>query len=552
MVRYLKKIIPIKKYNAWEYFFFGIILFFIFPAISIIITATGDTENLWSHISTTVLPRYISNTLQLMLGVGLLTLLLGISSAWIIVRYEFPGRTLMQWMLLLPAAIPSYLIAYTYTDFLEYAGPFQGLIRDYFGWTTTRDYWFPEIRSMGGAIFVMGFVLYPYVYIMARTSFTLTPKSFYDAGTLMNRSIFWSIALPLSRPAVIAGLALVLMETMSDFGTVDYFSIETLSLGIFNVWLGMNNLTVATQIASLSFIFIISLITMEVAARSRRTYSNTSNAFETLERKSLSISKMLVCMFICLLPIIFGFLIPVSILFSFVLEHKSIHIDQETFVSIWHSMVIAISVAFIVVVVSGYLGCLASFSKRKIIINLLPISSFGYAFPGVILAIGVITTAGYIDNEIAFFAKSIFSYSYLGGLTSGIGLVIFACVIRFQVIGNGAFKTSISRLSPNLIDSSKVLGNGFFKTATKIIFPLTVTSYLGAAILVFVEVIKELPMVLLLRPFNYETMSTLIYQLAKEELLEEAALPALIMIFTGIIPVIIINNIINRKVDKHR
>ena len=541
-----------KKITTTEFFFYLIIIILCCPILSIAITATGDSNGLWTHISHTVLPRYISNTLQLMSGVGFLSLIVGISSAWIVVRYEFPGRKIIQWMLLLPAAIPSYIIAYTYTDFLEYAGPVQGLLRDHFGWENGSEYWFPEIRSMGGAIFVMGFVLYPYVHIMARTAFSLTPKSYLDTGRLMGRNVFWSIALPLSRPAIVAGLALVLMETMSDFGTVEYFSIETLSLGIFNIWLGMNSLTVATQIASLTFIFIMFLMIVEIIARSKQAYDNTSRYSSTPTRIQSSSMANFYCLMICLVPIILGFFVPVIILLSFVVDLNSIVFKQKILASIWNSLSIALAVSIIIVILSGILCSIYYFNRKKLTGRLLLVSSFGYAFPGVILAIGVVTTAGFIDIQIHRVAENIFSYAYTGGLTAGIGLVIFACVIRFQVIGYGSFKTGITRFSPNLIASSRVLGAGFFRTSLRIIFPLTVTSYLAAAILIFVEVIKELPMVLLLRPFNYETVSTLIYQLSKEELLEEAAVPALVMIVIAIIPVIIINNIINHKVEKIR
>ena len=216
--------------NPWKLATIFLVVVFISPVFAIVVAASGDSGGLWSHLSQTVLPRYVANTLGLMLGVGLLSLLFGISTAWVVVRYSFPGRRLLQWMLLLPAAMPGYLIAYTYTDFLEYAGPVQMLLRDLFGWESARDYWFPEIRSMGGAILVLGAVLYPYVYIMARTAYLLTPVSLFEVSRVNGKSLFWNVGLPLARPAIVAGLALVLMETLSDFGTVEFFAIETLTL----------------------------------------------------------------------------------------------------------------------------------------------------------------------------------------------------------------------------------------------------------------------------------------------------------------------------------
>ena len=240
------------------------------PIASVFIAAMGDSVGLWEHLSQTVLPRYVINTIVLMVGVAVFTLVFGLSAAWTVVRFDFPGQRIFEWMLLLPAAVPAYIIAYVYTDFLEFAGPVQGILRDLFGWTSARDYWFPEIRSMGGATLVIGSVLYPYVYVMARTAFLLTPAPLFEVGMLSRRSLFWNVGLPLARPAVVAGLALVLMETISDFGTVEYFAIETLTLGIFNVWLGMNSLTAASQIASVAFLFIVALLIFETIARARR------------------------------------------------------------------------------------------------------------------------------------------------------------------------------------------------------------------------------------------------------------------------------------------
>ena len=229
----------------------------------------GDTS-LWPHLFSTVLPRYINNTLALMLGVGTLSLIFGISTAWTVTRYDFPLKSIFEWALLLPAAVPAYIIAYTYTDFFEYAGPVQGVLRDLFGWENSKDYWFPNIRSMGGAVFVMASVLYPYIFLMARASFIATPLSYYQAGSVHGKNVFLHVAIPLARPSIVAGLALVLMETISDFGTVDYFALDTLTLGVFNVWLGMNSLSGAAQISCVLFIFVVVLLTLESMARKRQ------------------------------------------------------------------------------------------------------------------------------------------------------------------------------------------------------------------------------------------------------------------------------------------
>ena len=279
----------------------------------------GDTS-LWPHLFSTVLPRYINNTLALMLGVGTLSLIFGISTAWTVTRYDFPLKSIFEWALLLPAAVPAYIIAYTYTDFFEYAGPVQGVLRDLFGWENSKDYWFPNIRSMGGAVFVMASVLYPYIFLMARASFIATPLSYYQAGSVHGKNVFLHVAIPLARPSIVAGLALVLMETISDFGTVDYFALDTLTLGVFNVWLGMNSLSGAAQISCVLFIFVVVLLTLESMARKRQRFHERSSGQNVVNPVPTRGSVALACIIICALPLVFGFVIPVSVLLSFIIK----------------------------------------------------------------------------------------------------------------------------------------------------------------------------------------------------------------------------------------
>ncbi len=481
-----------------------------------------------------------------MFGVGFVSLIFGISSAWVVVRYEFPGRRLIEWVLLLPFAVPPYLIAYTYTDFFEYAGPLQVMLRSIFGWNNAGDYWFPEIRSMPGAMMVMGSVLYPYVYVMSRVAFVLTPASLYEVGTMSHQNLFWKIGLPLARPAIFAGLALVLMETISDFGTVEYFAIETLTLGIFNVWLGMNSLTTASQIASFSFLFVIALLALEIISRSRRRFMDTTRRAKPLQPISLRGFSVGVCWVICLLPVILGFIIPVGILLSFVSENfhtGSLDIIGDASLN---SLFISGVTAALVISGAAFLGFVAVYKGNALLKQMVALASIGYAFPGTILAIGVVTIGGALDTGVASFLMQNFGISHEGWFTGGVGLVIFACVIRFQAIGYGAVTSGLERLSPNMMDASRVLGFGFGKSLSRVIIPLTRLSFVAGGLLVFVDVMKELPMALLLRPFNYETLATYVYQYAKDELLEEAAFPALIIVAASIIPVIIMNHTLNK------
>ena len=532
--------------NPWKLATIFLVVVFISPVFAIVVAASGDSGGLWSHLSQTVLPRYVANTLSLMLGVGLLSLLFGISTAWVVVRYSFPGRRLLQWMLLLPAAMPGYLIAYTYTDFLEYAGPVQMLLRDLFGWESARDYWFPEIRSMGGAILVLGAVLYPYVYIMARTAYLLTPVSLFEVSRVNGKSLFWNVGLPLARPAIVAGLALVLMETLSDFGTVEFFAIETLTLGIFNVWLGMNSLTAAAQIATFGFLFVIVLLTVEALSRARRRFVDTTRRSASLSPEKIVGWRSMVFLAVCLAPVVIGFVVPVAVLLSFVLQGYSVALDATVIEAAGNSIFIGLAAAVLVIATAALIGLISMFDKGVWLPRFSALASFGYAFPGTILAIGVVTAGGAVDRGIAELFDLALGVSYEGWFTSGVGLIIFACVMRFQAVGYGAVMAGLGRVSPSMMEASRTLGCGFAGSITRVMLPSIRLSCIAGALLVFVDVMKELPMSLLLRPFNFETLATFVYQFAKDELLEEAALPALAIVATGIIPVVLMNTALNR------
>lgn len=534
------------RFDAWTASTLLIVAVLVTPMIAVFAAASGDSGSLWAHLLATVLPRYVANTLVLMLGVGVVTLVFGITTAWVVTRYDFPAKRVIEWMLLLPAAVPAYLVAYTYTDFLEYAGPVQGMLRDVFGWQSARDYWFPEIRSMGGAMLVMGAVLYPYVYVMARTAFMLTPGSLFETSKVAGRNIFWSVALPLARPAIVAGLALVLMETLSDFGTVEYFAIETLTLGIFNVWLGMNSLPAAAQIAVIGFLFIVVLLVVELWARASRRYTDTTKRSVPLPPEKATGWQAVRCLAVCLTPIAVGFVLPVGVLLSFVLKGYSVGFDGAVSAAAMNSLVLAGVVAISVMAIATFLAMASAFRVGKAMQRITALGSIGYAFPGTILAIGVVTAGGAVDRVSAGFMSTVFGVASTGWLSGTLMLVIIACVVRFQAIGYGAMTSGLARLPPNVLQASRTLGCSFSESMRTIVLPLVQKSIIAGGLLVFVDVMKELPMTLLLRPFNFETLATYVYQFAKDELLEEAALPALLIVLAGIPPIILMNAALRR------
>ena len=539
----LKLINWLRKANRWVWaqLFISILLFS--PLLALLVTAFGDTDGTMSHLMETVLGRYFLTTLQLMVGVGVVAILFGVSTAWIVSRYQFIGRGILEWMLVLPAAVPAYIIAYTYTDFLEYAGPVQTLIRDIFGFTSSRDYWFPEIRSMGGAMLVMGAVLYPYVYITTRTAFRLTSTRLFEAARLVGGNMFFGIALPLARPAIVAGLALAMMEVVSDFGTVEYFALDTLTLGIFNVWLGMGNIAAAARIALMAFVIVVILLGIERWGRSGRKFENQSRGPSGVLTRVITGWRSALAITICLVPIILGFVIPVGVLLNFIFSGYASGLPDATASAIQNTLLVASIGAMIIMLMALFVGIIARYQSGRMGSAIAALSSSGYAVPGTILAIGVLGVVFGIEQLWRFINDDATARLLSGTLM----VLLFAYIVRFQAVGYGAVNAGLKRLPPNLMPASQVLGHPFSSSVLRITVPLLHPSILAGLLLAFVDIMKELPMTLLLSPFNFETLATLTYQFAKDELLEDAAVPALLIVLAGLIPVIIINRSLSPK-----
>jgi len=533
---------PARRFDGWSAAVVLVCLVIMGPIAALCLTAFGDSNGLWGHLIATVLPRYVVNTLILMAGVGALAVMFGVSTAWVVTRYDFTGKALFEWMLLLPAAIPAYIIAYSYTDFLEYAGPVQSLLRDMFGWRRPADYWFPEIRSLGGAMLVMSAVLYPYIYMVTRIAFRLTPSSLYEIALVHRKSQFWSVGLPLARPAITAGLALVLMEVVSDFGTVEYFAVETITLGIFNVWLGMNNIVAAAQISLLGFVFILGLLGLELYARSRQRFAGTGRSQNSLTPLRPRWRGQIACQTVCVVPLLLGFVVPVGVLVKFVLAEPLSAQLPRVAGTVVASVGMAFAAAIVIVLVSTLIVIAATYRGGAMVRHLAVAASTGYAIPGTMLAIGVLIFAGVVDRFWAGLVNDPRASLLLGG----VGVLMTAYLVRFQAVGYGAMMSGVRRLPDNMMNASRVLGHGFANSLRRVVLPLLRGSMLAGGLLVFVDVMKELPITLLLRPFDFETLATYTYQFAKDEMLAEAALPALMIVVAGLIPVILMNRMLRR------
>ena len=513
------------------------------PLLAIAWIALFPSENIWPHLATTILPRHSWNTLVLMAGNGLGVFLIGTGTAWLVATCEFPGRRTFEWALLLPLAVPAYIVAFVYTDIMEFAGPVQGLLRDLFGWQTKRDYWFPEIRSMGGAIFVMSFVLYPYVYLLARAAFLEQSASVLEASRTLGRSpwrSFLQVAMPLARPAIVVGVALALMETLADFGTVDYFAVNTLTVSVFNVWLGMGNAGGAAQIALVMLAFVVALVTLERIGRKGRRYHNTSSRQVKPPRYELRSIARETATFACALPILLGFIIPAGVL----TRHAIVFFDESWNAAFFgfarNSLLLATLAAVTAVAIAVFLAYGRRLTGPTFGV-LSRISLLGYAVPGAVLAIGVLVPFARFDNAVDALMRDWFGVS-TGLLLSGtVFVLVFAYVVRFLAVGFGAVEASLGKIQPTMDMAARSLGAGTVRTLWRIHLPLIRGSLIAAATIVFVDSMKELPATLILRPFNFDTLATHVYQFASDELLEQSALSALTIVIAGIVPVILLS-----------
>ncbi|MBB1486060.1 ABC transporter permease [Oceanospirillum sediminis] len=528
----------------WQWTVWAIAAIVLLPVLSVIWLSMFPEENIWPHLFDTVLPDYVKTTLLLMLGVGGLSALTGVSTAWVTTMYDFPGRRIFEWALLLPFAVPAYVIAYVYTDMLEYSGWLQGGLRELFGWQTARDYWFPEIRSLGGAVLMMGLVLYPYVFMMVRATFIEQSASLRDAARTLGctqRQVFWRISLPTARPALAVGLALVLMEALNDFGTVDYFAVRTLTAGIYDVWMNMGNIGGAAQLASVMMLFILALIGMERFSRRRQKQFSRGDRFKAFNRQKLTGKKAFFSWLICFIPLLLGFIVPVLSLSRHAMVYFDVSWTPEFFSMSWNSFMLSASAAFGTVLLGLVLAYGKRLVNRKSVQRAVAVSGLGYAMPGAVLAVGVIIPLAAFDNSIDALFESWFGVS-TGLLLSGtLFAVIFAYMVRFLAVSAGSIESSLEKVTPSMDMAARSMGYSTLETLLKVHVPIIKPGVLTAALVVFVDCMKELPATLVLRPFDFDTLATHVYQFASDELLEESALSALVIVLVGIIPVILLS-----------
>lgn len=520
------------------------------PILAVLWMALFPSENIWPHLAETVLPRYVLTTLALMAGVVCGTVAIGVGAAWLVTMYDFPGRHIFEWAMLLPLAVPTYVVAYVYTDLLEFAGPIQGGLRALFGWTTARDYWFPEIRSLGGAIWVMSLALYPYVYLLARAAFVEQSTGVIEAARTLGSSrltAFWRVSVPMARPSIAVGAALVLMETLNDFGTVDYFAVQTLTMGLFNVWFTMNNTGGAAQIAIVMLIFVIALVSVERLSRRSQRFHGTTTRQRYKAPYELTGGRAVLATLLCAVPMGLGFLAPSGVLAVYSVQYFGESWSNRFPETALNTVLLACGAAVIAVALGVFLAYAARIGGGRLVRLLGRFASLGYAVPGAVIAVGVLVPFGAFDNAVDAFMRQYLGVS-TGLLLSGtVFAIMFAYVVRFLALSYGAADSGLSRVTPNMEMAARTLGHGPAKTLLRVNLPLMRASLLTAGILVFVDCMKELPATLILRPFNFDTLATYVYQFASDEQLEQSALGALTIVAAGLLPVILLSRTMARR-----
>ncbi|MBD2231682.1 ABC transporter permease [Phormidium tenue] len=518
-----------------------IALVMLLPVAIILASLFTNSSDAWGHLAATVLPEYIRNSLMLMVGVGLGVLAIGVSTAWLVSTCQFWGRRWFEWLLLLPLAAPTYILAYVYTDTLEYFGPVQTALRGLFGWQQATDYWFPNIRSIEGAILLFSLTLYPYVYLLARVAFLEQSTATLEASRCLGCgpwSSFRSVALPLARPAIAAGTALALMETLNDFGTVAYFSVSTFTTGIYRTWFGMGDRPAAVQLSAVLLLFIFALVVLEQRSRRRARYYQGMARTISQSRYGLGGLRAVGAWLACAAPVLLGLIIPTGLLLGMTIRNAEDTLNGDFVVLGFNSLVLAVLAAVLAVL----LALVMAYGLRLNGTSFLKLSvqgaNLGYAVPGAVIAVGTLIPLAQFDNAIDAWMRQTFGFS-TGLLLSGtIIALLFAYLVRFLAVSFGAIEAGLGKIKPSLDDAARSLGQTPNQTLMKIHRPLLGSSLLTATMLVFVDVMKELPATLIIRPFNFDTLAVRVYQYAADERLIEASAPALAIILVGLLPVL--------------
>jgi iron(III) transport system permease protein len=514
------------------------------PLATVAVLSLTAPANVWPQLVRTVLPATLLDTAILLAGVAVLTLTFGACTAWLVTMCRFPGRALLDRLLVLPLAMPTYIVAYAYVELMDYAGPFQGWLRFAFGWTSARDYWFPDVRSMGGAILVLSAALYPYVYLSARASFVQQSVCVLEVARTLGRTsmgVFWSVALPLARPALAGGVALAAMECLNDLGAVQYLGVRTLSVSIYTAWLQQSSLGGAAQIAMVAVAVVLALLMAERALRGHGRFHHSTGRYRAIPFTDLEGWRGAAAAAFCALPVVLGFVAP----FALLLTQAATHVSEALEPDFWSAARNSVGVATAGAVVTVALGLLLAYARR-VAPNLLVRATvrgagLGYALPGTVLALGLIIPLAAFDNRLDALLRASLGISSGLLLSGSLFVLVLAYSVRFLTVALSALEAGFERLSPNLDAAARALGETAMSALWRVHIPLLAPALGAAALLVFVDGMKELPATLLMRPFNFETLATHVYSYAGLEQFENATPGALAIVLVGLVPVLLLH-----------
>ncbi|MEN3387156.1 iron ABC transporter permease [Brucella melitensis] len=551
-----KTLRPPRAGRAWLWLSAVVTVLVLFPVLALALEALQGSAGLWSHLAFTTLPAAFADTVILLSGVGLIAAVLGTSMAWLVTAYDFRGRAVLEWALLLPLAVPTYIIAYAYLDLLHPVGPMQGAVRFLLGYDSPRQFRLPDIRSMGGCIVLLGFVLYPYVYIPTRAMFLTQSASLIEAARTLGvsrKGIFWRVALPLARPAVAVGVSLALMETLNDVGAAEFLGVRTLTVSIYTTWITRSDLPRAAQLALALLFLVVALVSIERWARRKQCFASNirhSRGFDPLKVSGFH-GAWLFCL--CAIPVMIGFVLPAFYLAVEAIKRMRFAGISPRLAGEALNTVALASVATVLVLICGMLVAYA--------VRLFPaafsrwcyrFSTMGYAAPGTVIAIGILVVSGGFDRLLNQFTMQFFGFS-AGLVLIGTGAaVVYAYVVRFLAISAGGIDAGLERIPLSLDHASRTLGRSVTETFRAVHLPLSRTAIVAAGLLVFVDCVKELPATLLLRPLNVETFATHLYGEAARGTYEEASIAALAIVITGILPVILLARVGRRLGRKEK
>jgi iron(III) transport system permease protein len=521
---------------------------FLVPVASVLFSLTQSGGGTWSHLAATVLPSYLFNTAVLVAGVGIGVPVIGAGTAWLVTMCRFPGRRIFEWALILPLAVPAYVMAYAYTDFLQPAGPVQSLLRELTG-LAYHDYWFPDVRSLGGAVTMLVLVLYPYAYLLSRAAFLDQSVCALDVSRTLGCgpwASFFRVALPLARPAIIAGTALALMETLADFGTVSFFGVPNFTTGIVRAWLAFGDRTTAGQLSSILLIFVFLVLLLETRSRGKARFHHATNRYQKLPGRRLSGAAAAAAFLACLLPLLLGFLLPAAVLLAMAIAAGDQQFGARYLELVGNSVTLAAVTALLAVGLATLMAYGRRLQGSAAVQVANRLAAMGYAIPGTIIAVGVLVPFAAFDNALDAWLRARFGLSSGLLLTGSIAALVFAYLVRFLAVSLNTVEAGLGKIRPSMDDAARALGARPLAMLARVHAPMMWPTLLTAGLMVFVDVMKELPATLVMRPFDFDTLAVQAHNFAADERLTEAATPALTIVAVGIPPVILLSRAIAR------